>query len=194
MARIGADASPFHVFLATSQRLPSTSARRYCGTVHAVDTPCSQYVTGGVRYLAWPALGDCCSCCTDAQGCGIVKPNWISADNGTYVGQKKVNTQYYSGFVDEWLAFGVQVRRRARAVGLPPVPAPPPLPARRSQPNYYWAVPGTGAAVALLQVPNDYQYFDPATYSTAPIAPSVFTLPSPKCSTQCPKSSICSSV
>ena len=75
-----------------------------------MDTPCSHYVTGGVRYLAWPALGDCCSCCTDAQGCGIVKPNWISADNGTYVGQKKVDTQYYSDVVDEWLAFGVQVR------------------------------------------------------------------------------------
>ena len=104
----------YYDYTALKERIDrsDSGADRYCGSIHSEKTPCSHYVTGGVRYLFWPALGDCCSCCNDAAGCGIVLPNWVNADNGTYMGQKSVNTTYYSGLVDSWLAKGIQVRVR----------------------------------------------------------------------------------
>jgi hypothetical protein len=51
---------------------------RYCGTVYKLrSTPCSHIVVDGVRYLYFPEKNDCCSCCTNKGGCGVLKPDWM---------------------------------------------------------------------------------------------------------------------
>lgn len=53
-------------------------SNRYCLTVHPLkDTPCTHLVVGGVRYLIFPELDECCQCCTAAQGCGVLSPSWL---------------------------------------------------------------------------------------------------------------------
>ncbi len=50
---------------------------RYCGlTRNFSNEPCSQIVNGGVRYLWFPKEKYCCNCCSNEDGCGIVKPDW----------------------------------------------------------------------------------------------------------------------
>ena len=41
------------------------------------DGQCSHYVTGGERYLYYPETDECCLCCTDADGCGMLMPDWL---------------------------------------------------------------------------------------------------------------------
>jgi len=75
---------------------------RYCGTIKFKDTPCTQYVADGMRYIHYPELNSCCACCTSADGCGITLPTWLQ--NATYVGQTTLN----STTVDEWTIKGLQ--------------------------------------------------------------------------------------
>jgi hypothetical protein len=50
---------------------------RYCGTVFPFrSTPCTHIVSEGQRYLYFPEKSYCCTCCTAAQGCGVLKPDW----------------------------------------------------------------------------------------------------------------------
>lgn len=55
-----------------------------------MDTPCTQLVNSGIRYLYYPALGVCCNCCTAADGCGILAPTWLS--DAVYLGTYAYNT------------------------------------------------------------------------------------------------------
>ena len=58
---------------------------RYCGlTKKFQNTPCTQIVTGGTRYLYFPKDKYCCNCCSAAHGCGITKPTWTAT--GEFVG------------------------------------------------------------------------------------------------------------
>lgn len=124
--------------------------------------PRSHFVSNGTRYLWWPKLNDCCSCCDAAAGCGILRPDWIGRSNGTYEG--RVTTAF--GYVaDKWLVKGLQS-------------------------NYWYQTPA-GAPVELDQDPDDFQYFDPNKYSTGSIPSSTFDLPSPSCSSKCSLFSIC---
>ncbi len=51
---------------------------RYCGSVYKLrNTPCTHFVQKGVRYLHFPEKDDCCVCCTDKGGCGILRPDWM---------------------------------------------------------------------------------------------------------------------
>ena len=60
---------------------------RYCGSVYKFrNTPCSHFVNEGKRFLYFPEMNDCCMCCTDKGGCGILKPNWL--DGSEYVGEQ----------------------------------------------------------------------------------------------------------
>ncbi|XP_066919269.1 uncharacterized protein [Clytia hemisphaerica] len=78
---------------------------RYCGFngVRAFqNTPCSQLVIKGQRWLIYPEKKDCCMCCTAAQGCGILKPDWtkgalfVNSDNGMYKwNQKGLQDNFY---------------------------------------------------------------------------------------------------
>ena len=53
------------------------------------DGQCSHYVTGGARYLYYPETDECCLCCTDADGCGVVMPDWLH--NATFSGEMEHN-------------------------------------------------------------------------------------------------------
>lgn len=67
---------------------------RYCGTVYKFrSTPCTHFVSEGKRYLYYPEKEYCCMCCTAENGCGVLKPDWLSdavfvkefqKDNKTY--------------------------------------------------------------------------------------------------------------
>ena len=60
---------------------------RYCGLngfKALIDTPCSQIVVNGDRYIYYPEKSECCYCCSADHGCGILKPNWM--DTATYLG------------------------------------------------------------------------------------------------------------
>ena len=59
---------------------------------------CSIYVVEGIRYLRWPKEDVCCQCCTAANGCGILKPDWVLDANSTYLGQMYVE----GNTVDGW--------------------------------------------------------------------------------------------
>ena len=57
---------------------------RYCGSVHPLKhTPCTHVAVNGMRYLIFPELKTCCSCCSFAAGCGPLTPTWLN--NATYV-------------------------------------------------------------------------------------------------------------
>jgi hypothetical protein len=41
------------------------------------DKECHHLIANGIRYLYWPGDNNCCSCCDDAHGCGMIEPNWM---------------------------------------------------------------------------------------------------------------------
>ena len=123
---------------------------RYCGSNgdKAFDnTPCTQLVRNGTRFLVYPKLRTCCACCTDAQGCGIVKPTWLAGATylGTVLSPKGVN-------LTKWNKKGLQS-------------------------NIYYERTSDRRMEALLQEPDDFQYFDTASYHTK-VTASTFDLPS----------------
>lgn len=78
---------------------------RYCGSNGAKivsNTPCNQYVINGSRYLDYPDKNECCYCCSSAQGCGILRPDWLN--NATYQGY--LEKDGYN--VTKWAKGGVQ--------------------------------------------------------------------------------------
>jgi len=78
---------------------------RYCGTngVKAFqDTPCNHLVVNGIRFLLYPEKKECCNCCTAAQGCGILKKNWLE-------GAQYLETETWNGHdVTRWNKPGLQ--------------------------------------------------------------------------------------
>ena len=107
------------------------------------------------RWLVWPAISTCCWCCTDSFGCGVLRPDWVAAVNGTYEGRAPLKTPW-RGFsaADKWSAVG-------------------------GQQNYYWQ-DGSGASPAplmLQQGTDDYQWFDPSTFRPGPQADALFAVP-----------------
>jgi len=53
---------------------------RYCGLngIKAFqNTPCTHLVVDGIRWIVYPEKKECCQCCSEANGCGILKPNWL---------------------------------------------------------------------------------------------------------------------
>eukprot|EP01138_Halocafeteria_seosinensis_P013263 gb/GECG01013546.1/.p1 GENE.gb/GECG01013546.1/~~gb/GECG01013546.1/.p1 ORF type:complete len:140 (+),score=7.77 gb/GECG01013546.1/:1-420(+) len=62
----------------------------------------SNYVVNGTRYLSWPERHFCCKCCTEEEGCGMLKPTWIQDAGGSYLGVYSVDYTY----VDSWIIHG----------------------------------------------------------------------------------------
>lgn len=52
------------------------------------NTPCTQYVSEGVRYLYYPEYNKCCNCCSAEDGCGVVIPTWL--EGAEYLGTTEV--------------------------------------------------------------------------------------------------------
>jgi len=78
---------------------------RYCGFngIRAFqNTPCNQLVIDGMRWLIYPEKKECCQCCSAANGCGVLKPTWLSGaqfvaeENGNYKwNQKGLQDNFY---------------------------------------------------------------------------------------------------
>lgn len=60
------------------------------------DTPCSHIIANNTHFLFTPNLGQCCVCCTAAQGCGM--PSDDGFNNFTYTS----SYQYYGIDVFQW--------------------------------------------------------------------------------------------
>jgi hypothetical protein len=56
------------------------------------NTPCSYYISDDIRYVYYPKLDECCNCCNQAHGCGVLSPDWMHPaefqGNVTYNGQQ----------------------------------------------------------------------------------------------------------
>lgn len=135
---------------------------RFCRSTQygGAQSQCTHLNVPGYRYLIWPHVGsgECCMCCTDSFGCGVTKPNWVQLVNGTYIGKATFDTPSYAGQADSWEATGLQT-------------------------NYYyqtdtaWGQTGVPAPVALVQGSDDYQFFEPSTFSVGPQPSGLFDLP-----------------
>jgi len=126
---------------------------RYCGFNGLKifkDTPCTQLVVDGIRYNIYPELKECCACCSDANGCGVLKPDWLSS--AEFQGQTK-DTNGTSLY--KWDIKGVQS-------------------------NYYYETiqdkPTDRVMHEIYQVSDDDQIFDVTSY-TEEIDESIWTLP-----------------
>jgi len=76
---------------------------RYCGSAYPFrNTPCTHLVRDGMRYLMFPEYKYCCKCCSDANGCGPIKRDWLS--NATYIGQDVI----YGIQSNKWNKAGLQ--------------------------------------------------------------------------------------
>eukprot|EP01138_Halocafeteria_seosinensis_P002897 gb/GECG01002959.1/.p1 GENE.gb/GECG01002959.1/~~gb/GECG01002959.1/.p1 ORF type:complete len:224 (+),score=15.34 gb/GECG01002959.1/:1-672(+) len=148
----------------TKERTDRQSGKydRYCGLVISKDTPCTHLVVDGVRYLNFPQENYCCKCCTDKGGCGVLKPNWIEASNGTYQGRSYVDGHE----VDGWKIKGLQD-------------------------NYWYQTTSNGAPVQLVQEPDATRDFDVSSYSVGSLPDHIFDVPAgcdEKCSKKAPLS------
>jgi len=67
---------------------------RYCGSIYKLrHTQCSQVVREGKRYFYFKEQKFCCKCCTDAQGCGIIKPSFVTV--GEPLGRNDLDQESY---------------------------------------------------------------------------------------------------
>ena len=137
---------------------------RYCGSVYKLtSTPCSHIVTEGKRYLWFPKKDYCCYCCDAAHGCGLVKPDWVSA--GEFSGFTPAND---GTVLQKWEIKGLQS-------------------------NFYYASADEAAVpYEIDQLPNDFIFYKPETYKLGITSSDVFNLPS-KCTPDytCPFISVC---
>lgn len=63
---------------------------------------CSHFVVNGNRYLYYPEEDECCLCCGDEDGCGMLRPNWLQ--NAEFLGETEHNgVQTY-----EWNQHGAE--------------------------------------------------------------------------------------
>lgn len=136
----------------------SSLADRFCSGENRISSPCVHLnPTGDAnRYLVFPALGSCCLCGSDANGFGVLRPDWVAQVNGTYDGAAQLTTPTFSGLADGWHAVGLQS-------------------------NYYYQVPAgsvhAGAPLGIVQGTDDYMWFDPASFTPGPQADALFAKP-----------------
>ena len=143
---------------------------RYCGLnglYFFYNTPCTQYVDSGNRYLYYPEYDYCCNCCQSAHGCGILKPDWLA--EAEFIGEVSFNNQ----LAYKWDKPGLQSN------------------------FYYETVeedPLDRVMLGIDQQPNDFQVFDHLSFSTE--FPSEMVTPPPSChpNNTCSFFSICTLV
>ncbi|GLC67587.1 hypothetical protein PLESTF_000577200 [Pleodorina starrii] len=121
----------------------------YTATAHYAPTPCKHVVTGGKRYLVFPQLGECCTCCTaDKAGCGITPPDWLK--DAVFQGTTEIQgIPAYDWRIASWF-----------------------LPK-----HWYASADAAQVPLELDQMPNDRQTFWPGTFQEGPPPPDVFQLP-----------------
>jgi hypothetical protein len=65
---------------------------RYCwlhGFNILWNQKCSHIVSEGKRYLYYPEQNSCCYCCNAAQGCGILRQDWLK--DAKFIGEVMIN-------------------------------------------------------------------------------------------------------
>ncbi len=76
----------------------------FCGTILPnINTPCNSLTVDGNRWQVFPARSQCCLCCTSAQGCGILRPDWLNGAD--YQGEADIDGVSY----DKWHEKGTSV-------------------------------------------------------------------------------------
>lgn len=140
---------------------------RYCG-INGLkwlkNTPCSQFVVNGDRYIYYPQLNECCYCCSAEHGCGILKTDWLSG--ASFLGVVQYNGQ--SAY--KWDKAGLQSNFYYETMKADPLER---------------------VMLGMDQQPNDEQQFNPATWSKS-FDDSYLALPSIcKKSTTCALASTC---
>ncbi len=123
----------FYDFLNKRYRVDRANGKwdRYCGSALSfTDTPCSHFVVDSKRYLNFPEKNYCCYCCDSTQGCGILKPDWLTG--AAFVGyESDAQGQSY----EKWNKKGLQD-------------------------NFYYATKDSRVMWKIDQEPNDIQTFD----------------------------------
>jgi hypothetical protein len=132
-----------------------------CNSVQPGNLECEQLIVGGNRYIIFPQLKKGCLCCTAAQGCGILRRDWLNG--AKYEGIEVLSGQ---GF-DKW----------AKPDG--------------DGTTWYFATTDQLQVPRRLNEANEHilEYLM-NTYTTGPIADNVFDLPS-YVSGNCPSTSKC---
>lgn len=103
-----------------SYRIDRNNGRydRYCGIAGPYEfdnTPCSQIVNNGNRYIYYSEKNTCCYCCNSANGCGMLFPGWMT--NATYI-----DTEVHNGVMTyKWNKPGLQNNYIYETVGSVPV-------------------------------------------------------------------------
>ena len=140
---------------------------RYCGTIHpGVIMECTQLMINKKRYIIFPAIKQCCMCCTDAQGCGTVIPTWMASATLYSTASSGQDTVY------TWLEKGGQENFYAETV----------------------TKAGQRIPTKIYMEPNDDINFQVSTYNGSPTyTANDFALPTTygDCETHCPKNSVC---
>jgi len=55
-------------------------------------------ITNSKRWLYFPLLRQCCVCCDQAHGCGVLRQDWLR--NAKFAGKEDLSGQSFNKFVD----------------------------------------------------------------------------------------------
>lgn len=88
--------SYYYNYYTPASRVDRDSGRynAFCGLsgpYSAIDTPCSELVVGGNRYVYYSQLNQCCFCCNAEQGCDVLLPWWL--DNAVFI-----DKEFHNGY------------------------------------------------------------------------------------------------
>jgi hypothetical protein len=86
----------YYGYSTLNYRLDRTNGRydAFCGNggpYANINYACNTYVVNGNRFLHLPQQNFCCFCCSAANGCGVLKPTWMS--DSTYIDTEVNNGQ-----------------------------------------------------------------------------------------------------
>jgi len=141
----------FYDFLNKRYRVDRLDGKwdRYCGTAYWFrSTPCSQIVVDSKRYLYYPEKNYCCYCCNSTQGCGLLKPDWLTG--ATFIGYE---SDAAGNSYEKWDQKGLQD-------------------------NFYYSTNDDKRVMWKLdQEPNDIQTFDVASLYLGISDPKALELP-----------------
>ena len=65
-----------------------------CGSILPnVTSPCTQLIRDKKRYVVHPQRRQCCMCCDQAHGCGVLKRDWLST--AKYLGEEALQGESF---------------------------------------------------------------------------------------------------